>query len=54
MIVTDGPNIYEKKRKRYEKIQRMRGVTTTTIGSGDHGAYGTIIPPDVDAVSSTY
>ena len=24
MIVTDGPNIYEKKRQRFERIQRMR------------------------------
>jgi hypothetical protein len=24
LIVTDGPNIYEKKRQRFERIQRMR------------------------------
>ncbi len=24
MIVTDGPNIYEKKRQRFERIQKMR------------------------------
>jgi hypothetical protein len=24
-IIMDGPNIYEKKKQRFEKIQRMRG-----------------------------
>lgn len=25
-IIMDGPNVYEKKRQRYEKIQKMRGA----------------------------
>ncbi len=29
MIVTDGPNIYEKKRQRFERIQRLRQGEST-------------------------
>lgn len=36
MIVTDGPNIYEKKRQRFERIQKMRhGATSADSGNSD-------------------
>lgn len=34
LIVTDGPNIYEKKRQRFERIQKMRhGATSADSGN---------------------